>query len=61
MTLDKRSVAPTLEPVPVEGCGVCGALAAQREEARQNGKAVTVRECNAELRNHPHCHACGLR
>ena len=25
---------PALEPVPVEGCDVCGALARQRTEAR---------------------------
>ncbi|MBT2400587.1 hypothetical protein [Streptomyces sp. ISL-100] len=45
---------PNLEPVPVDGCGVCAALAKQRETARTAGSPVTVRSCNAELQNHPH-------
>jgi hypothetical protein len=43
-----------LEPVGVEGCGVCGALADQRETARGAGELSKVRSCNAELANHPH-------
>ncbi|CAL9492057.1 hypothetical protein SUDANB120_03273 [Streptomyces sp. enrichment culture] len=42
------------EPVPVVGCGVCAALAAQRREARLQGDHSTVSDCNVELRNHPH-------
>lgn len=43
-----------LEPVGVEGCGVCGALVDQRETARGAGDLNKVRSCNAELANHPH-------
>ncbi|WP_234382662.1 MULTISPECIES: hypothetical protein [unclassified Streptomyces] len=42
------------EPLPVAGCGVCAALAAQRREARLRGDHSTVSDCNVELRNHPH-------
>ncbi|MEV6955425.1 hypothetical protein [Streptomyces sp. NPDC051183] len=42
------------ERVPVAGCGVCGALAVQRREARLRGDHSTVSDCNVELRNHPH-------
>lgn len=45
---------PPLEPVPVEGCDVCGALARQREAARTAGSPITVRQCSQELANHPH-------
>lgn len=43
-----------LEPVGVEGCGVCGALVDQRETAHGAGDLSKVRSCNAELVNHPH-------
>lgn len=43
-----------LEPVGVEGCGVCGALVDQRETARGAGDLSKVQSCNAELANHPH-------
>jgi hypothetical protein len=43
-----------LEPVPVEGCDVCGALAQQREAARRTDSPITVRQCSQELANHPH-------
>jgi hypothetical protein len=45
---------PALEPVPVDGCDVCGALAKQRERARQAGRVSEVRSCNRELQAHPH-------
>lgn len=54
MTAVERSTTPVLEPVPVEGCGVCEALAVQREEARNRKGSMSVRDCNSELRNHPH-------
>lgn len=50
----ETGVSIPLEPVPWEGCGVCGALAMQREEARAAGKWLTVRQWNDELLNHPH-------
>ncbi|WP_405614346.1 hypothetical protein OG292_16565 [Streptomyces sp. NBC_01511] len=43
---------PALEPVAVDGCDVCAALAGQREDARRLGGAPTVEHCNAELRSH---------
>ncbi|HEY8985868.1 MAG TPA: hypothetical protein VIU15_40630 [Streptomyces sp.] len=43
-----------LEPVPVEGCKICGALAIEREAARRIGNAAKVRTANAEIANHPH-------
>lgn len=45
---------PDLEPTPVEGCDVCAALVGQREQARRSIGALSVRECNRELRAHPH-------
>lgn len=45
---------PALEPVPVDGCDVCGALARQRETARSMGNPAMVRSCNDEIANHPH-------
>lgn len=54
MTAVERSTASALEPVPVEGCDVCEALAVQREEARGRAGSMTVRECNSELSSHPH-------
>ncbi|WP_236244353.1 hypothetical protein [Streptomyces sp. CC210A] len=45
---------PALEPVPVDGCDVCGALARQREEARSAGRCGEVDDCNRELAGHPH-------
>lgn len=44
----------TLEPTPVEGCGVCSALSKQRHEARADQNMSRVSDCNVELRNHPH-------
>ncbi len=41
-----------LEPVPVAGCDICGALAGQREAARTEGRTDTVHRCNEELRSH---------
>ncbi|MGY0061032.1 hypothetical protein ACWY4P_31565 [Streptomyces sp. LZ34] len=41
-------------PKPAKGCGVCAALAKQREAARQNGSGTTVQDCNDEMENHPH-------
>ncbi|TRO69447.1 hypothetical protein [Streptomyces sp. IB201691-2A2] len=45
---------PGLEPVPVEGCGVCEALGRQREDARRKLDLSKVSDCNVEIRNHPH-------
>ncbi|WP_030807546.1 hypothetical protein [Streptomyces sp. NRRL S-337] len=43
-----------LEPVPVDGCDVCGALAREREAARIAGDGSKVSDCNVEIRRHPH-------
>ncbi|WP_078622680.1 MULTISPECIES: hypothetical protein [unclassified Streptomyces] len=43
-----------LEPVPVAGCDVCASLARQRADARRQGDASTVSDCNVELGRHPH-------
>lgn len=45
---------PELEPVAVEGCGVCAALVEQREGYRRLSNAARVNDCNDELANHPH-------
>ncbi|GFE24158.1 hypothetical protein YWIDRAFT_00760 [Streptomyces sp. SceaMP-e96] len=43
-----------LEPVPVPGCDVCGALARERDAARRAGDGSKVSDCNVEIRRHPH-------
>ncbi|UQA94353.1 hypothetical protein [Streptomyces halobius] len=43
-----------LEPVPVDGCDVCGALAREREAAWLAGDGSKVSDCNVEIRKHPH-------
>ncbi|MBM7443243.1 hypothetical protein JOC24_006691 [Streptomyces sp. HB132] len=58
-TVSDPTVVPALhvpapEPVPVEGCDVCGALTRQRVSAHAAGSIVTVRSCNEEIANHPH-------
>ena len=45
---------PALEPAPVDGCDVCGALSRQRASAYVAGHLITVRSCNEEMVNHPH-------
>jgi hypothetical protein len=45
---------PTLEPTPMDGCGVCEALVKQRAAARQRGDLSAVSDANVELRNHRH-------
>ncbi|MFI9206170.1 hypothetical protein [Streptomyces sp. NPDC053048] len=48
---------PALEPVPVDGCDVCAALAKSREGARANGDHGYVAMVNEELTTHPHVRA----
>lgn len=43
-----------LEPVPVTGCDVCGALARERDAARRAGDGSKVSDCNVEIQRHPH-------
>lgn len=43
-----------LEPAPVDGCDVCGALARERKAARFAGDGSKVSDCNVEIRRHPH-------
>ncbi|MEU8893271.1 hypothetical protein [Streptomyces sp. NPDC048442] len=50
-----------LEPVPVEGCDVCAALARQRAEARVGRDMSCVSDSNVELRRHPHPHRTPTR
>ncbi|WP_175407930.1 hypothetical protein [Streptomyces sp. TRM64462] len=45
---------PVLEPVPVEGCAVCTALAGQQRSARRAGDLSAATDCNVRIRNHPH-------
>nr|WP_073762584.1 hypothetical protein [Streptomyces sp. CB02923] len=42
------------DPDPEPGCGVCGALAGEREEARRKGNLSKVSDVNVEIRQHPH-------
>ncbi|MFE9612858.1 hypothetical protein [Streptomyces sp. NPDC006012] len=43
-----------LEGTPVNGCGVCIALARQRKEALERGEGAKAFEAAAEIRQHPH-------
>lgn len=43
---------PTEPPAPAHGCGVCTALAEQREAACQSGDLSLATDCNVEIRNH---------
>ncbi|AZQ39646.1 hypothetical protein EJ357_44610 [Streptomyces cyaneochromogenes] len=43
---------PEAEPVPVDGCDVCGALAREREQARRDGDLSKVTDLNVEMRTH---------
>lgn len=46
-------LAPPLGwPAAVPECGVCQALARQREEAVRRGDYSRVSDCNVEIRNH---------
>lgn len=45
---------PRLEPVPVDGCDVCAALADQRAQWRKVGNFSKVSDCNVEMAQHPH-------
>lgn len=47
-------VGATLEPVGVQGCATCGALAVSRSIAREARDAAAVRSTNVEIGNHPH-------
>lgn len=45
---------PLLQPVPVEGCVICGAAAFSREGARSLGSTVSERAADDTIRQHPH-------
>lgn len=45
---------PVLEPVPVDGCRICGAAANGRAWARCRGNAGGVRNYNSIISQHPH-------
>ena len=48
-------VCPDYEAtLAADGCGVCAALSEQRRRAHRDGDRRAVRECDDELRNHPH-------
>ncbi|MCX4908951.1 hypothetical protein [Streptomyces sp. NBC_00878] len=52
---------PALEPVPLDGCRICTALAGQRDTARRLGSMVTVQGVNDQISNHPHRRATGWK
>ncbi|SER83581.1 hypothetical protein SAMN04487983_102349 [Streptomyces sp. yr375] len=43
---------PNAEPVPMEGCGGCAALAERRRAARRGGDLSTVSDLNVRMRAH---------
>jgi hypothetical protein len=43
---------PLSPPDPTPGCGVCAALATQRDEATAHGDHSRATDCNVEIRNH---------
>lgn len=43
-----------LEPVGVQGCATCGALAESREIARSASDQAAVRSASDEIAKHPH-------
>lgn len=43
-------------PKPGAGCGVCAALAEQRDEAARAGNQSKVSDCNVEIREHKDAH-----
>ncbi|ARF56853.1 hypothetical protein [Streptomyces gilvosporeus] len=45
---------PAPDPVPVAGCDVCAALAAQRARAYAAGDRSKATDCNVEMRRHSH-------
>lgn len=59
VSLVSAVTAPGLEPVAVEGCGVCAALVEQREGHRRVSNTVRANDCNDELANHPHNRGMG--
>ncbi|MFJ4684888.1 hypothetical protein [Streptomyces sp. NPDC088789] len=46
--------APELEPVPVEGCTICGAASNGRDRCRHQGDIPGVRKYSAMIEQHPH-------
>jgi hypothetical protein len=53
-TADISETGIALEPVGVEGCATCAALAESREIARSAHDRAAVSRCNREIGNHPH-------
>ncbi|MFD8939503.1 hypothetical protein ACFV0R_30365 [Streptomyces sp. NPDC059578] len=45
---------PALEPVPVEGCAICGAASNGRDRRRHRGDISGVRQYSALVEQHPH-------
>ncbi|WP_405398475.1 hypothetical protein [Streptomyces microflavus] len=45
---------PLLQPVPVEGCTICGAAASSRTSARSLGSTLSERAADETIRQHPH-------
>ncbi|WP_274555232.1 hypothetical protein [Streptomyces spiramyceticus] len=55
-TMDQPVHLPLPPPLPrpAKGCGVCEALARQRQAARDCGDYSTATDACVEIRNHPH-------
>ncbi|WP_406183399.1 hypothetical protein [Streptomyces sp. NBC_01006] len=45
---------PNVPPKPADGCGVCRALVAQRQKARDLGDLSAATDADVEIRDHPH-------
>ncbi|MET8329643.1 hypothetical protein [Streptomyces sp. NPDC005181] len=45
---------PLNPPDPAPGCGVCTALVAQHQAARDRGDLSAATDADVEIRNHPH-------
>ncbi|WSC95966.1 hypothetical protein OG909_28810 [Streptomyces sp. NBC_01754] len=45
---------PNPPPKPAVGCGVCEALAGQRQAARDRGDLSAATDADVEIGNHPH-------
>lgn len=52
---------PRLEPVGVQGCATCSALAESREIAREVRDLAAVRSASAEIAEHPHAAVAARR
>ncbi|PCG83920.1 hypothetical protein CIB93_22150 [Streptomyces sp. WZ.A104] len=54
MTGPVHLTLPKPPPKPKVGCGVCEALAVQRQSARDRGDLSAATDADVEISNHPH-------